>query len=96
MTINILKLSIIVGIFFTRVLSSSKFSLNFVVARDVSFADVCNKRRSFRDKYEEGAIYAEVGEEIFGKAVGVIVAYEHATGKTGIIEEYQWMKEMGS
>lgn len=71
-----------------------KLFQELIAARNISFVDVCDKMRSFRDKYWKGAIEAEAVEEIFKKAIDVVEAYEHAAGEKGIIEEYQRMKEM--
>ena len=62
--------------------------ISFVEARDISFQDVCDKMRSFRDKYGEGKYSAEEIVDIFRQAVGVVDAFEHARGTKGLMEEY--------
>lgn len=62
--------------------------LSYVKASDISFQAVCDKMRSFRDKYGEGKYSLEEITELFKQAVSVVEAFEHASGTRGLLEEY--------
>ena len=57
---------------------NKKRFLSSVEARGISFQELCDKMRSFRDKYAEGKYSEEEIRDMFEAAMGIVDEYENA------------------